>query len=359
MRPIVFLIAAFSIMLHGQPRKYADGPYVFEADSLQYVLYTQAEGQKITPKMMEMKPPVKTLTVYTDNTTTIDSFTVQLHTPKPSLSNYKEPSSLFAISDIEGNFEAFWKMLLAGNVINDKGAWTFGTGHLVLLGDFMDRGDEVTQCLWLAYELERQAELAGGKVHFVVGNHENMNMRGRDSYVRIKYLELARLLEIEHKKLWGKNTVLGAWMRTKNCIVKIGNTVYLHGGISPELAQEKLSFEQINTIAKKYYGYKHAKEIKEAYPIFSSSTGPLWYRGYFRNPISQKQLNKISSFFDADHIVVGHTIQTKIKTYYKNKVIAIDTPHKKNLTKNKLQALLKHNNRFYTLNQNGEKIILF
>lgn len=354
---LLCMLMGFGAAFAQQPR-YTDGPYVFNTNDQQYVLYASGTAHKLTPHMMQMEPPTDRFTVYVDDPV-IDSFEVRIHAPKPTVSVYEEPSKLFAVSDIEGNFEAFRKLLIAGDVINEKAAWTFGTGHLVLVGDFMDRGDQVTQCLWLVYELERQAELAGGKVHFVIGNHENMNLRGNDKYVRLKYTELARQMKSDHENMWGVHTVLGAWMRTKNTAVKIGNTLYVHGGISPEFLLENVNLDQLNSIAKKYYGQKHAREIREAYPVFSTSTGPLWYRGYFKNPIGQRQLNKITSFYDINHIVVGHTIQTKIKTYYKNKVIAIDTPHKKNLLQNKLEALLKQEGEFFVLCQSGKKKKLF
>jgi len=49
---------------------------------------------------------------------------------------------------------------------------------LVLVGDCVDRGQEVTQVLWLIYKLEIAAKNKGGSVHFVLGNHEIMNFQG-------------------------------------------------------------------------------------------------------------------------------------------------------------------------------------
>lgn len=125
------------------------------------------------------------------------------------------------------------------------------------------------------------------------------------------------------------------------------------------MIDDNFSLNKINSIAKKYYGHKHAKEFNESYPIFSTTTGPLWYRGYFKNPISQKQIDIITAHFQVDHIVVGHTLQTKIRSYYKDKILAIDLSHKKNLPKEKLQTLIKINNKFYVLHQSGEKYELF
>lgn len=105
---------------------------------------------------------------------------------------YEMPSKLIAISDIEGNFTGFYSFLLVNKVIDQNAKWIFGDGHLVLNGDFIDRGDQVTQVLWLIYSLEEQAKQQGGKVHYILGNHEVMNMYGDVSYNDFKYMEVAR-----------------------------------------------------------------------------------------------------------------------------------------------------------------------
>ncbi len=45
----------------------------------------------------------------------------------------------------------------------------------------------MTECLWLIYSLEEKAKAAGGYVHFILGNHEIMNMQGDFRYVQDKY----------------------------------------------------------------------------------------------------------------------------------------------------------------------------
>ena len=64
---------------------------------------------------------------------------------------YNMPEKLIAISDIEGEFEAFKQFLIANGVMNAKYQWKYGKGHLVTVGDFFDRGLWVTQTLWLIY----------------------------------------------------------------------------------------------------------------------------------------------------------------------------------------------------------------
>mgnify|MGYP000951887711 CR=1 FL=1 len=77
--------------------------------------------------------------------------------------------------------------------------WTFGKGHLVLVGDFVDRGVFVTQVLWLIYKLEQDAENQGGQVHFVIGNHELKAMQGNTMSASPKYFRIETIL--------GKNQV--------------------------------------------------------------------------------------------------------------------------------------------------------
>jgi len=272
---------------------------------------------------------------------------------------YAEPEKLVALSDLEGNFYALKKLLLGAKIMNDKYEWIFGKGHLVLIGDMFDRGNNVTQCLWLIYELERQAELCGGKVHFIMGNHENMNLRGNTKYVKDKYLTLSKKLKLPYKELFGKHTELGKWLLTKNAIVKIGKTLYVHAGISIDIIENDYSLDDINAIARKYYGNPNRKEIAESALIFDTKRGPLWYRGYFRNDIGNRGITKIVNYYDVENIVVGHTIQEKINTFFKNRIIAIDLKHPRNSRAGKVKALYKKSGLFYIVDENNYMKRLF
>ncbi|WP_315816501.1 hypothetical protein [Paraflavitalea speifideaquila] len=53
-------------------------------------------------------------------------------------------------------------------------------------------------------------------------------------------------------QLYAENSELGKWLRTKNIVEKIGNILYVHGGISRELNQLHLSVTEINQLARPY-----------------------------------------------------------------------------------------------------------
>lgn len=242
--------------------------------------------------------------------------------------------------------------------MNENFQWTFEKGHLVLVGDFFDRGDNVVPVLWLIYNLERQAKEKGGLVHFIIGNHEVMNFQGDYRYVDRKYKDTALGLDKSVKDLFGKNTVLGDWLTSKNCIEKIGDAIYVHGGLSEQTTKSGLNLEEMNTIARKYYR-KSTSEIKKdskAKVVFNSASGLLWYRGYFKDKIAQKEVDFIIAHYKATEIIVGHTVvDNNIAMLYDKKIIAIDLKHPRKPKHGKVKALWKENGVYYQIDETGEK----
>lgn len=270
---------------------------------------------------------------------------------------FENPDKLIAISDIEGNFFALYDFLLNNNVIDINNNWTFGNGHLVLAGDFFDRGLNVTECLWFIYYLEQEAVKHGGYVHFILGNHEIMNMSGDLRYVRNKYFENCKLMNEDYSSLYKPDTELGRWLSSKNVAEKIGNYLFVHGGISPELDSISNSLEIINSAAREYYfSSKAAKQSGDKLHniLYSGKFSPFWYRGYIKQTITEPELDKIISNFEVSTIIVGHTIVEDVKSFYNGKVIGIDTDHAGGDT----EGLLIEDGKYYRTNIQGNRIEL-
>ncbi|MBX2893241.1 MAG: metallophosphoesterase [Saprospiraceae bacterium] len=272
--------------------------------------------------------------------------------------HYEMPARLLALSDIEGNFKAFKTMLLGAKVIDEQFNWTFGDGHLVLLGDYFDRGLNVTECLWLAYKLEAEAEAAGGKVHFILGNHETMNLEGNTSYVRKKYLENATLINEEYKRWYDNHSELGRWLRTKNAVEKIGTFVFCHGGISPELARTKLTLSEINHITRKNLGVPLESMSGAARAIFDYKTGIFWYRSIAKNIVPQEDVNTVLHYASATKMIVAHTIYPDVTALYGGSVICIDVFHDENIRLGFVRTLWVEDGLCYTLDTRGIKTTL-
>jgi hypothetical protein len=241
--------------------------------------------------------------------------------PAPPPSTWDEPSRVLAISDVEGNHRNLRRFLESNTVIDDDGRWSFGDGHLVFVGDIVDRGDEVTEVLWLIRRLEHEAREAGGRVHYVLGNHEAMIMAGDLRYVNAKYGLVAGRLGMTYDELFGPSSELGRWLRTRNAVVRVGDLLFVHGGYSPRLDAAGLDLDALNQRVRDGIGRSgRAVAHEPAEDPVRHRHGPLWYRGYFEEHAeslggrpTDAQVDAILSRHGARHIVVGHCVVDEIR----------------------------------------------
>jgi len=243
---------------------------------------------------------------------------------------YRDDRPILAISDIEGNYRAFRDFLIRSRVIDAGLDWTFGNGHLVLLGDFVDRGASVTQVLWLIYKLEQDAARAGGRVHYILGNHEIKSLQGNFQSSHEKYFNVAAILGRQQAELFGDDAFLGRWLASKNTAEVINGILFVHGGLHPALADKPWSLDDINRIVRANYRriwYPKQRPGSEDF-LIDPRTGPSWYRGYFKDDdLTQQQVEKTLARFDAVSVVVGHTLHWRVKPFFEGRVFAIDVKH--------------------------------
>ena len=337
----------------------SDGPYViYKNEQLftHYVFLNDGVKSVKTDSMSMTKRSEITLTVATD--VPGKTFKVQL---KPTLENEKtefpKVKKQFILSDIEGNFSAFRKLLQANVVIDSNFNWSFGNGHLVLTGDFFDRGSQVTEVLWLIYSLEEKAKKAGGYIHFILGNHEIMNLSGDIRYVQPKYFENAAMFNENYMTLFGENSELGKWLRTKNIMEKIGDVLFIHGGISAAVNRMDIPVSKVNKLARPYYADSTYVYSDPKIDTLYSDWGPFWYRGYYTgNPkASMMQIDSTLSLYGVKHIATGHTIVSDtISVLYDGKVFNTDVHHAKGHS----EALLIEEGNYYRVNAQGEKLLI-
>ena len=331
-----------------------DGPYIFYTDKGIVVKQVGEKKGVVAPSIQTFTKGIKGKK-FTAQLSEKESFSFKI---KKELKNetavYNMPEKLIAISDIEGEFEAFKQFLIANGVMNAKYQWKYGKGHLVTVGDFFDRGLWVTQTLWLIYHLEQQAEKAGGKVHFILGNHDLMNMNNDFRYVRKKYFQNASLLQDEYLHFYKLNTELGRWLATKNIVEKIGDYVFVHAGISIEIANLRLTIQELNDKARDYYfdNLKARKRKDSLYSIlYQFGISPTWYRGWGKQTIDITEAETILERWQVGKFVIGHTLHSEV-TYLMNKrVIDLDVAH----TKGVIQGLLIENGNEYKVDNQGNK----
>jgi hypothetical protein len=247
-----------------------------------------------------------------------------------------------ALSDFHGKYDLMIELLTNNKIIDKNKHWAFGKGHFVITGDIFDRGDKVTEILWFLYDLEQQAQQAGGDIHLTLGNHEVMILNGDLRYIHPKYVETAKQLNKPFEQLFSQNSIIGDWLRSKPVLVKVNNMLFAHGGFHPSLATEQRSLLEINTVFKDNLIKAELEQPRVGWAKFLHTTnGPIWYRGYFAAERNKASVTKIATakdngatsaeidlllkHFDVKHLIVGHTSQKQIESRYQGRVIAIDS----------------------------------
>lgn len=272
-----------------------------------------------------------------------------------------------AIGDLHGDYDRFVFILSNPNVriVDNELRWAAGKTHLVQLGDIMDRGPDAKKIFDLLMRLEEEAEAAGGMVHVLIGNHEEMNITGvaldypeyvppeqflsflpddvrqarEKAYVakltndRRRQVE-AEGLDLENDEVlrayWQRiirsdrearsayvndfNDTYGNWLMQKNVVIKINDVVYSHGGVNEDLSTWPLreinalmrkELRQIQDMIKNPQRYLRPFKPKLVY----APDGPTWYRGLAtkKEGTAQDEIDRILDNLGARAIIVGHS----------------------------------------------------
>lgn len=316
----VLMLASNSLQANTQ---YSDGPYLLEHKKLL--------------QQYDIKDNKLSVSQYTGGLGEVKGFTVS------KSDTYKNVEKIAAISDIHGQVDIFKALLRNNGVIDNSLNWSWGKGHLVITGDIFDRGDTVTEALWLVFKLEQQAKAAGGKLHYLLGNHEYMVLRGDERYIHDKYKHTLGVMKMDLKTLFNEYSTLGQWLRSKSTVIKINDYIFMHGGIHQDFLDLNLSLEHANAMFRQTIG--QSRKMLKALPltkVLYGRTGPIWYRGYFKeNDLTSQDIDSLLKQLGVKHIVVGHTSQQQVETRFGGKVIAIDTSIK-NAVKGEL-LIIKQN----------------
>jgi len=272
------------------------------------------------------------------------------------------PQRIVAVGDLHGDYAAWTQIARAAGVIDSKGHWSGGKTVLVQMGDITDRGPDSLKIVRSLQQLQKEAPRKGGKAIVVLGNHEAMNLIGDDRYttpgeyaafadsqsaarrdrvydanrasleaaaratnptitpeqVRSAWMADHPLGWVEHRLAWGPSGELGKWATANPAIVKIGGTLFVHGGVSAEYAKQP--FDAVN----RRVATAMAAGDDSPTSILTDPLGPLWYRGLVQAdadaqaaraaakpplpPLTQEQeLTAVLAAYGAQRIVVAHT----------------------------------------------------
>lgn len=286
-----------------------------------------------------------------------------------------------AIGDVHGAHAKLVSLLTAMELVDANLTWSGGDTHLVFCGDLVDRGPRERSVMDLVRKLESEAERAGGRVHVVLGNHEVMNLTRDLRYVppegfaafaseereedrergwkrfaptawsasgapsRAVFDERYPPGFFERMRAFGLEGEYGAWLLGKPAVVKINGVLFLHGGLTEQVAA--LGLEEINRRVQRDVRsfMTHANALEDAvrgvpdYGVLVDGAprvaergeaeerdaarglldleeelpfapdGPVWFRGYSleNERLEQVQLRRALQSTGARAMVVAHT----------------------------------------------------
>lgn len=231
------------------------------------------------------------------------------------------PDRLIAVGDLHGNLEDAIGVLRMAGLVDEKAAWVGGKSWLVQTGDTTDRGPDSRGVMALLRRLQTEALAAGGKVVPLMGNHEVMNMIGDWRYVSPE--DLAGYGgEAPRKQAFSVEGEDGRWLLGLGVTAKVGDSVFVHGGIDPNWAG--LGIDGINAAVRTAL----LSPTPKTAPILGTD-GPVWNRAYVLGdqPVECPRLKEALTQLSATRMVVGHTTRDsgKIESRCDGALWVIDT----------------------------------
>jgi len=239
-----------------------------------------------------------------------------------------------AVGDLHGDYEQTIAVLRSAGLIDDNLNWAGGQTCLVQNGDVVDRGPAPRKIMDLLMKLESQAKEQGGYVHCLIGNHEAMNLQGDFRYVSPEaFAEFSKPDKpspsdlghppgyTEYKRQLSPDGTYGRWIRKHNVAIRIGDTIFVHGGIGPKFV--KYSLRELNDRAREELSHLPARQDG----VLWDPEGPLWYRGMARGneEILRPVVLAVLNGSHAARIVIGHTFTDGAVTpNFGGKIIMID-----------------------------------
>lgn len=209
------------------------------------------------------------------------------------------PGRVVAVGDLHGDLEQTLAVLRLAGVVDAEGHWSGGATVLVHTGDSLDRGPAGKEMLDLWRRLEQEAPRTGGRVIVLLGNHESMNLLGDWRYVDADDVAGFGGVDARRAALAPDGTY-GAWLIEHDLVAIVGDTVFVHGGLTPDWAQ--VGPDRINAEARE------ALKKGQGAPVLGE-TGPQWYRDLVLDPETEAcpELARSLEAVGAARMVVGHT----------------------------------------------------
>jgi hypothetical protein len=137
-------------------------------------------------------------------------------------------------------------------------------------------------------------------------------------------------------------------------MLKIGDTLFVHGGISPEFLAMGLDAAAANKALR----LAPPEERDETNAFLQGPDGPLWYRGMTMDggegSISDADLRRVLASFKVKRVVVGHTTMARVRSLHGGRVLAIDA----GIQHGRAEGLFMAKGKAYRALADGSKVVI-
>lgn len=257
--------------------------------------------------------------------------------------------TVIAIGDIHGDFMALLSALYLASVINEQGFWIGKKTFVVQMGDIFDRGGrgvtentshnqrEEIDILQYLHALHAQAQLSGGAVISLVGNHEAEQFTAGSMYPARQASKYETDFMVQgwgglaaKRRLFKPGSALARYFsRHKPLLLQINDFIFCHGGLVPSMLQPGDSVHSLNRIWNEYLSGQRADvpaNIAQVYwnrdlslPAAGSASSNSACVALVNDLFDRLQIPR-----DSGGIVVAHTVQKNIPLYCEGKVWRVD-----------------------------------
>jgi len=249
------------------------------------------------------------------------------------------PARIVAIGDLHGDLAAVRRVFRLAGAIDAKDAWVGGKLVVVQTGDAVDRGDDDRAILDLLERLKGEAAKAGGELVAMSGNHEIMNASFDFRYVTPGSFKtfadvapkdgaVATALGQMAPESRGRAAAFApggpyaAMIAKRPVIHRIGDTMFVHGGILPK--HVTYGIDRMNDETRAWLLGDRSEPPKQ----LTQEDGPIWSRMYSAAPGPEEcaTLTQTLGMLGAKRMVMGHTVQRNgVTSACDNKAWRIDT----------------------------------
>lgn len=215
----------------------------------------------------------------------------------------------YVVSDVHGHVEDLVAALRQVDLLDPNRAWSGGRARLSFLGDYFDRGPDGIAVVDLVRRLQSEADLSGGRVDALIGNHEilalGMSRFGgqhvaSDLWSRRSFARSWALNGGQVRDQQGLTDEHIEWLSGLDAVVLAGPDLLLHSDTTEYLRWGQ-SAERINEAVRDLLA---GDDLEQWWQCWVRLTTRYAFAGFDGEKVASEMLDRLGR----ERIVHGHSV---------------------------------------------------